>query len=469
MKGISIDKFIKKNDMTSDFFVYMLGTILLNGISFLSTPIFTRLLTTSDYGITTVFYTWTAFFAVFIGLQTSGSIATARVHMKPDEFGGYMKSIVVMSLLSGLVIASVSIIIRRSVASLLNIDIRLIPHLLTQAFGMSCVTTYSVYTIQTKQPKKNVVFSILIALCTVVTGLFLVLSIKEEKFLGKIYGGTVAYTIALLYVMKTFIPGNKSKVSLSHWKYALALSFPLIIHLLSNIIIGQSDRLFLKSMIGDDAAGIYTVAYNIGVLGILFADVCNNIWSPRYLDMTKAGENRIINGMAKKYILMVCCVFIVVMLIAPEILKIMAPSQYWGGLNSLVIITAGVFFQYLYRFPLAYEQFSKNLKWVAVCTVASAMINMMLNYLFIKKTGLIGAAYATFLSYVILFGLHEFVARKIIKGYNIKFTTYLPGIVLCSGFAFIAIFLSNLWFIRYALLLLFIGTALLVSYRLRNK
>ncbi len=463
-----IRNYLSKNKLASAFIIYLIGTVLLKGIGFITTPIFTRMLSTSGYGIVSVFRTWVTFFAVFIGLQVSGSIAIARIHKKAEQFDSYMKSIVVLSLVTATIISIVGYLFKYRLHLLLEIDEDLIPHLLVQAYGAACATLYVVYTIQTKQPKRNVIFSAIFTITTVVLSILLILNFKEDKYLGRIYGSTIIYITVIFFVLYEFVFKQKTRVFFSDWKYSIALGAPLIIHLLSNIIIGQSDRLFLKDLIGYEAAAIYSVAYTIGTIGMMIAEVGNNVWSPWYLDNTKASNGKEINDAAKKYVLALSGVFIIVMLVSPEIIKIMAPKEYWIGINSLIIITAGVYFQFLYRFPLAYEQFSRNLKWVAVCTISSALINMLLNYILIDLIGMIGAAIATFISYAILFGMHETVARKIIKGYNISMTTYLPGIVVCMIFAVIAYLTIDYWYLRYAILIL-MASSILILYLKKNK
>jgi O-antigen/teichoic acid export membrane protein len=420
----SIRNFTQKNYVASSFVIYLIATIFLKGISFITTPIFTRIFSTSDYGLVSIFQTWVSFFSVFVGLQVSGSIATARVHKKSGNFDEYMKNITLLSLIGALIISSLGIIAKDPLSKLLNIEVSLIPHLFVQSYGMACATLYSTFTIQTKKPKQNALFSIIVSLSIVVLSLVLVLSSSQYNYLGKIYAGTIIYIFVIIFVFKRFVHVGKTKEKISDWKYAIALSAPLIIHLLSNIVVGQSDRIVLAKLIDNEATAIYSVAYIIGTLGMMVAEVSNKVWSPWYLDNTKASNNQQINIAAKKYIIAMSLAFVGVMLIAPEIIKIMAPKEYWSGISSLIIITASVFFQFLYRFPLAYEQYSRNLRWVAFSTVTSALINIGLNYLLIEIMGMVGAAVATFISYVILFAMHEFAARKIIRGYNINFSSY---------------------------------------------
>ncbi len=53
-------------------FFNILSTLLLRGISIFTMPLFSRLLGTSSYGVTQVYNTWVAVFAIVLTLQTQG-------------------------------------------------------------------------------------------------------------------------------------------------------------------------------------------------------------------------------------------------------------------------------------------------------------------------------------------------------------------------------------------------------------
>lgn len=445
---------ISKNANAKSFLTYLIGTLFITGISFVTTPIFTRILSTTDYGVISIYQTWVSIFAVFIGFQVSGSIATARVHLPSNKFERFLKSAIALSFIGFILVSTTVLLFRDSFALLLEIDTKLVPFMIIHAFGLSCATFYLVYTVQTKQPKKNALFAVIVAIFSVSISILVILNLDDDKYMGRIIGNSTVYFIVILFVLIKFLFFSKHKIAMEDWLYALPLSLPLIIHLLSNLIVGQSDRLFINTHLGLDAAAIYSVAYVIGSLGMLIGEAANNIWSPWYLDNTKLGKKDEINKAAKYYIILITFVFSVILLISPEILYLMAPKEYSIGIGSLIIVSISVFFRFLYRFPLTYEQYSKNLKWVAVSTIFSALINLLLNYILIRKMGIIGAAIATLISYVILFGLHEIVARKIIKGYNLEFKNYLPGIVGVFFFGALSYLLIEYWYLRYSILIL---------------
>ena len=59
-------------------FFNILGPIVLNGISFFTMPIFTRLLGTDNYGMYTIYYTWVNTFTILVSLQVMGTVGVAN-------------------------------------------------------------------------------------------------------------------------------------------------------------------------------------------------------------------------------------------------------------------------------------------------------------------------------------------------------------------------------------------------------
>ncbi|MDA8769643.1 oligosaccharide flippase family protein [Schleiferiaceae bacterium] len=436
-----------KNTFLRSLGIYFLGTFLLRGISVFTTPIFTRVLTLEGFGIFSIYQTWVSIFAVFIGLQMSGSIGTARVHLGEQNLLSYLRSILALSFISFFIFTILFVFLEHHILHLLQLELRHLPYLVIQSFGTACSTFYLIYTIQTKQPNKHLRFSVLNVTVTIALSLLFVFMFEQDKYMGRIIGGASIGLAIIIYVYKELYFKIKSKIDIEHWKFAIPLSLPLIVHLLANLIIGQSDRVIINKYLGFEQAAIYSVAYAIGSLGLMIAEATNNVWSPWYLDNTHLKNDNKVNQMSKLYILLMSIVFSVFVLFSPEILLIMAPSSYATGSKCIIIVAFGVFFLYLYRFPLAYQQYAKNLKLVALCTISSGLINIGLNFLFIPKYGIDGAAYATFISYVTLFFLHELVARKILSNYNIEFKNYITGFVIVFIFTvFTYVFIDELVF-----------------------
>ena len=88
----------------------------------------------------------------------------------------------------------------------------------------------------------------------------------KDKLFGRIIGGEVPDIIIYLVVFAVLIIRGKKLVSTEYWKYAAAYSIPVIPHLLSNIILGSSDKVMIRNMIGAEANGNYSLAYSCIIL-----------------------------------------------------------------------------------------------------------------------------------------------------------------------------------------------------------
>ena len=63
----------------------ILSTVLLNGISIITGPLFSRLLGTSGYGVFKIYNIWVSVAAILFTLQTQGTLVNARVEYSEEE------------------------------------------------------------------------------------------------------------------------------------------------------------------------------------------------------------------------------------------------------------------------------------------------------------------------------------------------------------------------------------------------
>lgn len=80
---------MKKDNFQAIFNI--LSQLILNGTNFVLIMIFTRFLSTSDYGKVSIFQAYALFFAIIVGLNIQGSIGTAFVHIDEKERNNYLE------------------------------------------------------------------------------------------------------------------------------------------------------------------------------------------------------------------------------------------------------------------------------------------------------------------------------------------------------------------------------------------
>ena len=93
-----------KNKDNSQTIFNILSQIVTNGTNFVLIMIFTRFLSTENYGIVSLYQAYVLFFSVIIGINTQGTIGTGFNHFEEKEHSNYLASIFTLSLMSFIII-----------------------------------------------------------------------------------------------------------------------------------------------------------------------------------------------------------------------------------------------------------------------------------------------------------------------------------------------------------------------------
>ena len=170
-----------------------------------------------------------------------------------------------------------------------------------------------------------------------------------------------------------------------------------------------------------------------------------------------------------------------VILVAPEIMGLLAPPNYMAAIWVVPPVTASVYFTFLYNLFATFEYYFEKTHYVTVATVAGAALNILLNAVFIPKFGFVAAGYTTLFCYILYALAHYCFMRKVVKAhmegtkiYDIKIIIVL-GAALLAGAALIMLFYTRP-VIRYSLLIVLIvgcvwkrRTLLNVIHTIKNK
>ena len=73
-------------------FWFIISNIALKGMSFITTPIFTRILDVSDYGVTSVFVTWEGIISIFASLSLAGGVYNVAMTKYEGDIDNYTSS-----------------------------------------------------------------------------------------------------------------------------------------------------------------------------------------------------------------------------------------------------------------------------------------------------------------------------------------------------------------------------------------
>lgn len=450
---------LKNNSLVNASIVYILGGFLLKGIGFITAPIFIRLLSVNEYGIVSIYNTWLSLLVIVFTLQIGSSLIPAKRDYKGEEFEKYLSSILTLLTISSIVAMLLVLIFLNQISYITKLDNIVIIIMVISIFFVGNINFASSLSIKEENRKKYLKISFANIIISTVLSIVFIIMMDDKRYYGRILG--MFFGSVIVGGVSYFKIINKTgfRIDKEHYKYCLNISLPMIFHVISTTILSQSDRIMINNIVGSGEAGIYSFVYNIGTILLIITGATNNAWVPWYQKNMMKNNNKQIQCNIKKYILAITGIASLIMLLSPEILKVLSTREYWKGIDVLPILVLGSYISYLYTFAINYEIYMKKTKIIGISTTIVAALNVYLNYILIPKYQAVGAAIATLVSYVLLFIVHQFNVRKLMNHKEVKFSVYLLGISFMVIIVVLSYIFKNNFWIRvtiYIVLLLFI-------------
>jgi O-antigen/teichoic acid export membrane protein len=430
---------------------YIIGNYLLKGITFLSAPLFTRILTTADFGLYSTYSAYMSIFYIIIGLALQSSINTAKYKYKED-LDSFVSSIVLLMLLS----TGIWLLVANSFFGVyeewFGFDRVILNCLIFHCLGYALIQVFNVYVSLNYSVRDFFKMSAFNAVLNLVLSVALILTVfSSERYIGRIIGSFVPMGLIGLYIVLYFFKKARPHYNGGYWRYSLRYSLPIIPHGIAQVILGSFDRIMIKNMENADAAGIYSFSYTVSSLFSVASSSLDKVWRPWGYEKMHEGDYEAIKKQATKYTFGMAMFAAMIMMVSPEIIKVLGDEAYWDSTACVIPVIIGTYFIFLYTLPSLVEYVHEKTVYIAVGSIGAAVMNIILNYIFIPIFGYVAAAYTTMITYALSFGLHYIIAAKV-HGSCIFDTTklILISLLLCFIGA-CTLILESQWYIRWLL------------------
>lgn len=389
------------------FFTFF--NVINSAIPFLLLPVLTVYLTPEDYGIIDIFFNISLIATPLVGLSIVQAIS--RYYFEDIDLPKFVATVLLVLIKIGVILIGLAILISFFADDLLeSFDIP--PFLLVVAvvytlFSQICEIVLILWRVSYKTVNYGI-FRVCKTLLDLGLSIVLIVSFNMG-WSGRIIPQVlVAIAFGLLACFLLYKNGYLAHLKI-HKEYkskALSFSTPLIFHTLGGSIIGFSDRFFILVMLGLDNVGIYSVAYQIGMVIALVQNSFNQAWVPFFFEKLK--ENKFTE---KLKIVKITYVYFVLMLVlaaafywvTPFIYTYFIGDAFNAGESVVLWVLLGYAFQGMYKMVVNYLFYLKKTKTIAYCTLFTMVLNLVLNYFMIEMNGINGAAQATLISFIALF------------------------------------------------------------------
>ena len=436
---------------------FMIVNFMQKGISFLTAPIFTRLLTTEEYGVITIYLSWVDVIGIFAMFGLYNNVYCRGILEFKEDKKNFTFSLLSLANVITLAVFAIVWITNKYVFHFLNVPDILI---LFMFFSFLFEPAFEFWKTDQRFAYKYKMLCFFMILVMVfapalsVAGIFL---FPGNKVAARIIGANVVTLVLGMGCYISELCKSDRKPKIAYWKYAVLYNLPLIPYFLSSYVLSSSDRLMIGYFCGEDKAGIYGIAYTMSAVVNIVWNSINATLVPTIYQRCDDGRRSTLSRLIVPIIAGYGGVCILIMLLSPEIIRFLAPSSYGEGMYIIPVIVGGVFYMSIFSIFSNIIYYEKKPKYVMGAGVAAAVANFILNLIFIPLCGYFAAGYTTLVSYLLQV-VWSYIAVKKVTGesvYDMKKLGVIGLIVLIMSIGSPLLY-SYTW-IRWGLLIVILA------------
>lgn len=432
---------------------YTISSISVKAILIITTPIFTRMMSTADYGLSATFTTWFTLLNVICSLNLWYSIGRAKLDF-PGKLEEFVGSVQLLAFSFAFILEAISLFFFEKVYQALDLSASLLVALYIYLLVYPAVQLTQSKMKYMYNYKGNIAITVYTTISTVIISLVLVFLLPNNAALGKSLGAVISAGVLAVYIWIKAIVKKRLYINFEYWKYGLKISVPLILNSISLNILAQSDRVFITKFCGAEYTGIYSLAYSYAILINIILNAANEAWLPWFHDTFYDKGYEDIKKNVKPLIVFGCWFGIGCIAIAPEAIALLGGKAYAEGVWAVPPVTLGIVCSYIFQHYEHIELHLKKTWFISLGTIIAAAINIVLNYFFVKQFGFVAAAYTTLFCYLLLMVLHHYISRGILKVhlYHDKFMYLALVITGVLAVLFMSLY-KAFWLYRWILII----------------
>ena len=271
----------------------------------------------------------------------------------------------------------------------------------------SCEIFFSYF--EAKSISKYIVISQ--SLGIVISAIFIIFSIINKLDLIFIYYGLVVDVIVVFAFVNLFYYSHTQnffvRFNFSYVKKLILKSLPVLISTISIILYMRIDQIMINNMVGEYDLGLYSVSVRyIEIFHFIPKIIMISILPILLLNKKYVYNLLILNS----YIFKLALIIVVIIFFSSEyLIPLIFGDVYQKSVTTTQILSFSIIFVF-YGVVNEHWYISKNLqKFYAINVFVGAVMNIILNYFFISKFGINGAAYSTVVTYFFIIFIFDYL------------------------------------------------------------
>lgn len=384
--------------------IYGLGGGLNKLLAFLLLPIFTRYLTPADYGLFSLLLVTGGVAGIITQLGLGSALFREVIYFDTDERTATSTALYFLIGESLLIFGGLALF--AGPLSQLIFGSTLQTETLRLVFYTGILRVAEIVFMARLRIKERAALysAVSVARFLVGAGLsILYIVVLKQGVEGLIIAGLIQAGLFAGVYLVILLPGLRPVVSGPVLRSMLLFGAPMVPAGLADLIMTSSDRYFLQQYASTAEVGLYSLGYTIGMVMNLAVWSVQLAWPALMFSIAKQETApQQFARILTYYVLVLGFLGLGLSLLARELLVIMTTPEFHGAAAVVPLVAVSyIFYGVRYMTNTALPTRDK-MKYVPLIIILAALVNLGLNLLLIPPYGMLGAAWATLISYFLL-------------------------------------------------------------------
>ncbi|MEW6746274.1 MAG: polysaccharide biosynthesis C-terminal domain-containing protein [Planctomycetota bacterium] len=408
---------ISAKSLSRHTIVYAFGNIVSRSVGFLLIPFYTEYLTTGDYGVLDIVDVTVALLAQLLGFNIGGALV--RFYFDDDDWERRKRLIATAQIFFTLFVGVVTLFLALGAPllapALFGGDEFRVHFRLTMAILLLSAAAEPAIALMRAEQRST--FFVILAFSKMVIEIGLkvyLIAYLQFGVLGAIWGSVLAWIYAAAIPLVWLLGRSGFHFSFAQLKRLVGFTYPLILSGLSGFALHSADRYMIR-WLGEaggtenlNLVGIYGLAYKFGYLiNFILLDPFLLIWFPYIFSIKLRERQQERNAQVASYLnALLIWASLGLALVMPEVVRIAAQKpEFYAADQPVPVILLGYVFWALYQMFHTGIFIEKRTQLLPRVVMTAALVNIGLNAVMIPRWGIMGAAWATVIAFVVLAAL----------------------------------------------------------------
>ena len=390
---------------------FLACNIIQKSFSLLTTPIFTRLMTRTQYGVYGIYISWMQILAIPIVFRLDYAVfnkGMVNFKRERDAYASGMLGFVTVTTTAALVLY---LLFRAQVNAVTELSTPIMLSALAELYGATAISFWSLREKYEFRYKGIVFVTLLTAALNAGLGILAVTQF-EDKATARVLSCAISQVAVGAVIAFILFRKGKTFWNRTYVRFAIRINIPLLPYYFSTYIVEQSDRIMVQKLISMEAEALYNAAYTLGgIIKIVSGAISGALIPAQYRQLEKGEYDAVRRGLLR-FLTLMAAVSIGFICIAPELIWALCGEKYREAVSVIPPVSASVFFVAMFTILTNIELFYDKKHFSSEIAIVAAVLNLVLNILFIPRMGYVAAAYTTLVSYMLYAAGHIFYAGR---------------------------------------------------------